>query len=216
VSTSAACDTLHAALTPVQAQLVAALARGASVTAAAREAGVHRSTVHLWRNSPAFSAAVDEACTGYAEELRDGLRDLSALALSSLRVLLESDSTPPGVRLRAALSILQRPHFPKPGWHLPERLESPLQQQALDGLAAVKAEYDYLRMAEKTQKVSKSVEFSPPPGPPESPDPASAPPAPARNSPCSCGSGLKFKRCHGSGAPPVLNFPASPRPSAAT
>jgi hypothetical protein len=36
----------------------------------------------------------------------------------------------------------------------------------------------------------------------------SAPGQTPRNSPCTCGSGLKFKRCCGKGAPAVLNLAA--------
>ena len=40
-------DTIsHFNLSPAQAQVVAALAQGRSITAAAREASVHRATIH--------------------------------------------------------------------------------------------------------------------------------------------------------------------------
>ena len=42
-----------------QARIAAALAQGHSVTVAAREAGVHRTTIHHWfRHEPAFQAGV--------------------------------------------------------------------------------------------------------------------------------------------------------------
>jgi hypothetical protein len=58
---------------------------------------------------------------------------------------MDDPKTPPAVRLRAALAIPQRPHFPQPGWHLPERIESPREQQVVDGLAEIKAEYDAMQ-----------------------------------------------------------------------
>src|SRR5258705_13914445 len=45
-------------LPPAQAQVIAALAQGRSVTAAALEAGIHRTTIHNWLPpEPAFKAA---------------------------------------------------------------------------------------------------------------------------------------------------------------
>jgi transposase-like protein len=38
----------NSTLSPAQAQVIAALAAGESITGAARAAGVHRSTIHNW------------------------------------------------------------------------------------------------------------------------------------------------------------------------
>jgi uncharacterized protein YchJ len=109
-------------LSPVQAQLVDALASGASISAAARQAGVHRTTVHHWlRNSAEFKAAAENARSEYAQSLCDEMRDLTATALRILRTLLEAEDTPPAVRLRAVLAVLQRPHLAAKAWHLPEQ-----------------------------------------------------------------------------------------------
>src|ERR1700688_2604653 len=99
-------------LTPAQAQVLAALAQGRTVTAAAHDAGLHRNTIYNWLNEPEFKTAVDEAQREYVAILSDGMRDLAALALETLRALLENPKTPPAVRLKTALAILQRPHFP--------------------------------------------------------------------------------------------------------
>jgi hypothetical protein len=56
---------------------------------------------------------VDEAQREYAAILSDGMRDLAALALETLRALLEDPKTPPAVRLKTALAVLQRPNFPQ-------------------------------------------------------------------------------------------------------
>src|ERR1700730_8698501 len=133
-------------LSPAQAQVVAALAQGRTVTAAAQGAGLHRNTIYNWLHEPAFKTAVEEAEHEYVAILSDGMRDLAALALDTLRALLEDPKTPPAVRLRTALAILQRPHFPDRGWHLPERIEPPQEQQVVDGLATVKADCDAIRM----------------------------------------------------------------------
>ena len=45
-------------LSPVQAQVIAALAQGRTATDAARDAGIHRTTIHHWfRTQPLFKTA---------------------------------------------------------------------------------------------------------------------------------------------------------------
>ena len=48
-------------LSPVQAQVIAALAQGRTVTAAAQDAGLHRNTIYNWFQDPAFKTAADDA-----------------------------------------------------------------------------------------------------------------------------------------------------------
>ena len=56
---------------PVQAQVIEALAQGQTVSAAAEKVGVHRTTIHHWiRNEPQFKAAVKTAQSEYAAELK--------------------------------------------------------------------------------------------------------------------------------------------------
>ena len=188
-------------LSPVQAQVVAALAQGRTITTAAAEAGVHRNTIHNWFHEPAFKTAVENAQAEYVAILRDGMRDLAALALQNLRALLEDPKTPASVRLRAALAVLQRPHYPQPEWHLPERIEEPRRQQYVDNLAELRADYDAMRMAEALQVGARQNEEQ---------APNSAPIA--RSAPCPCGSGLKYKRCCGGASPGKFNQPAVARP----
>ena len=128
-------------LSPAQAQVVTALAQGLSVTAAARQAGVHRDTIYDWLNKqPEFEESVETARSEYVAVLADGMRDLSTRALETLNNLLGDSKTPAGVRLKTALAILQRPNFPDQGWQLPERIESPAQQQVQDVLAEIDAD----------------------------------------------------------------------------
>jgi AcrR family transcriptional regulator len=184
-------------LSPVQAQVIAALAQGRTATDAARDAGIHRTTIHHWfRTQPLFKTAFEEAQREYVETLRDGMRDLAARAVETLRNLLDDPNTPPAVRLRTALAILQRPHFPQPGWNLPERIESPREQQVVDNLVEIKADYDAMRMTEALQ----ASPVGPVPDVPELPTPQIA-----RNAPCPCGSGDKYKRCCGVGSPGKIN-----------
>ena len=103
-------------LSPAQAQVVAALATGLNVTAAASAAGVHRSTVHNWRNSlPAFRAAVIESRAKFQAQFRDVTKELPVLALVTLHDLLKDPKATHSVRLKAALAVLGRPGgFSKP------------------------------------------------------------------------------------------------------
>jgi AcrR family transcriptional regulator len=106
-------------LSPAQARVIAALAQGRTITDAARDVGIHRTTIHHWfRTEPIFETAVQEAQREYVETLQDGMRDLAARDVETLRNLLDDPKTPPAVRLRTALAILQRPHFPAQGWHM--------------------------------------------------------------------------------------------------
>jgi hypothetical protein len=194
--------TASANLSPVQAQVIAALAQGRTVTAAAQHAGLHRNTIYNWLHEPAFKTAADEAQHEYVAILSDGMRDLAARAVETLRSLLDDPNTPPAVRLRTALAVLQRPHFPDRGWHLPERIEDRREQQVVDGLAEIKADYDAMRMTDAMEASEKRKQ------------PAEAPPI-ARCSPCPCGSGLKYKRCCGAASAGKRNVPNSAQGAAA-
>jgi hypothetical protein len=185
-------------LSPAQAQVIAAFARGRSITAAALEAGVHRSTIHNWlRDEPGFTTAVQLARAEYAAILNDGMRDLAARALETVRELLDDPQTPPAIRLKAALAVLERPHYPKEGWHLPERIESPQKQQVLQDLAEMEADLRAMGMADKADKMEAKA--------PQAEREDS--PRIARSAPCPCGSGNKYKRCCGSASPGIVNPP---------
>jgi len=167
-------------LSPVQAQVIAALAEGVTVSGAARQAGIHRTTIHHWiRNHAEFKAAAAQAQAEYAAALSDEMRELSARALKTLYDLIARSDISPAVRLKAALAVLNRPHFPQPGWHLPERLESPRDPQIAGGLAEFKADSGVMRMSRTLESGGHPAE------------PAAIP----RNSLCPCGSGQKYKRC---------------------
>jgi transposase-like protein len=97
----------------VKSKVAAALALGKSVTAAARDAGIHRTTIHHWqRTSKEFCTAVEQARREFTESLRDDMLDLARAAVRTLQYLLSNPETPPAVRLKAALAVLERPQFP--------------------------------------------------------------------------------------------------------
>ncbi len=206
-------------LTPVQLRVAAALARGLSVTRAAAENGLHRTTVHLWqRTAPAFDAAVATFRAEAASHHTAELRALAALALATLRNLLESPSTPPAVRLRAALAILRGDLLSSASEFLsswpPAAPDSP-DAHPTESIAFEPPPPPSGTVSPSTHP-PESIAFDAPAAQAESngpwPPQPEATPVPlataARNAPCPCGSKLKFKRCCGINAPPVLHATA--------
>ncbi|MFN7994833.1 MAG: helix-turn-helix domain-containing protein [Bryobacteraceae bacterium] len=113
-------------LTPVQAQVLNALAQGATITDAARIAGLHRTTIYHWiKHQPDFEGAVDDARAEYAATLRDELQVLSRDALATLRSLLDDPATPHALPFKVAMAILRRPQSLDRDWRLPFSVEDP-------------------------------------------------------------------------------------------
>ena len=145
-------------LSPVQAQVVAALARGLSRSAAAREAGIHRSTIYDWQESnPAFNEALEQATEDYRAVLRDQLLDLSSKALDTLENILSDPKAPAGARLRASLAVLTRPTYPEKGWTLPAPVNTAREEQLMQDFAALKHDYDAFRMTETLSKAQRDA-----------------------------------------------------------
>ena len=114
------------ALSAAQTKAALTLAYGGTVTAAADSIGVHRASIYNWfKNDPNFKQAVEEIRRDRYERLNDQMRELESLALARLRRLLEDDSIPASVQLRAALAILNRPKESPvhEDWNIP-RMES--------------------------------------------------------------------------------------------
>jgi len=146
-------------LTPVQAQIVLALAQGATITAAAEAAALHRTTVYLWlKTQPDFAAAIEQARAEYILTLRDDLKNMSCLALSTLRSILENSDTPAAVRLKAALAILHRPEFPVPGWRLPEPTGTADQEKFMHNFSLVEMDYKQLRYEQSLDRAARTGE----------------------------------------------------------
>jgi AcrR family transcriptional regulator len=114
------------ALSAAQTKAALTLAYGGTVSAAADAIGVHRSSIYNWfKSDPNFKQAVEQIRRDRNERLSDQMRELEALALARLRRLLEDDSVPASVQLRAALAILNRPKESsgREDWNVP-RMES--------------------------------------------------------------------------------------------
>jgi hypothetical protein len=161
---------LETSLSTVQIDAVAFLAAGNSILAAAQSAGVHRATIHNWLKLPDFCAALAEARSDYADHMRTKLKEIAALALDTIRQTLTDSQVSPAVKLKAALAVLDRSLFPKPGAPLP-----------VEGIALP----EEAESARPTTAPANHTEI-------------------ARNAPCPCGSGNKYKRCCGTNAPPQL------------
>ncbi len=103
-----ATETEAQTLTPAQAQALAALAAGQSVSEAASAAGVDRTTVHRWlNNDPGFVAEFNAARLEMVETVRSGVRKLAEDAIATLRELM-GPNAPANVRLRAVELVLAR------------------------------------------------------------------------------------------------------------
>ena len=88
--------TSNAALSPAQVQVLTELACGHTVTAAARRAGVHRTTIHHWRrHEPEFKTAVQNAQSEYVAILNDQLRELSAAPCRLFTICSQTPTHPP-------------------------------------------------------------------------------------------------------------------------
>jgi len=95
------------ALTGPQTTALIALVGGASVTAAAKEAGCDRSTVSGWvHHGPAFRAALEEARHAVWTSQVDRVRAVAGKALDVLEAVLDDASAPTSERLRAAREVL--------------------------------------------------------------------------------------------------------------
>ena len=164
---STAQSTQFDTLTPIQVQVLQSLVAGLSVTAAAKEAGIHRTTVHLWtRTLPDFARAYLTLRQQRADRLVDELGDLAGLAINTFRQLLSDESASASVRLKAAMEIVKLVEAQRP-----TTLSTALADPAFE-----KLDTD-LRIAEI---------INPPKSTPV-----------GRNAPCPCGSPLKYKRCCG-------------------
>jgi transposase-like protein len=172
-------------LTPIQNQVLAGLLAGKSVSAVARENGIHRSTIYHWRHEhPYFGMALEQARSRHQVNLYDFVQDLTEQALETVATLLESDDA--AVRLRAAQAILRIAEPPR----LPRGMRSEVELETFaDQTLIQKARLDLKEMPDPALQPAESDTIQ---------HNSTVKSEPGRNSRCSCGSGLKYKRCCGS------------------
>lgn len=89
--------------------LIAALAGGSTIAAAAQRAGVSERTVWRRLDDPAFVARLDAAKQQTVQAAIDRLAAGATDAATTLVGLLEKEQ-PPSIRLRAAVAILEVHH----------------------------------------------------------------------------------------------------------
>ncbi|MEP7363688.1 MAG: helix-turn-helix domain-containing protein, partial [Acidobacteriota bacterium] len=112
--------------TAAQTQAIAHLASGKSLSATARELGIHRATLHNWFHNAIFSQAYKEASQAAAEAISDEMHALSRLALDTLRHLLTDPKSSPTVKLKASLAVLNHEAGTRNGsWALPFPTRAP-------------------------------------------------------------------------------------------
>jgi AcrR family transcriptional regulator len=148
-----------AQLSPLQTQAAVAPSHGATISGAAGAISVHRSTIYNWfKNEPLFRATVTELQRERHQRVLDEMRELESLALDTLREILQNDAAPAGVRLRAALSILNRPKncYGNDEWHLPV-LEDVAHSLKRDPLLAVVPEFDEIQQNSTSADAAEPV-----------------------------------------------------------
>ena len=107
-------------LTPTQEHVLALLSAGSTMTAAAESAGIHRNTIMNWRrNSWIFRQILLGACQEKAIFWQEQAEQLAASAIATIRAILDDPAAPAGVRLKAALAILDKAATPPPPEKMP-------------------------------------------------------------------------------------------------
>jgi hypothetical protein len=155
-------------ISPVQDQVLTALANGASFSDAAAQAQVHRNTIGNWRRSSAeFRSAFANALYDRALLIREQAESLATLAIDAIGEILGDPKATPSVRLKAALAILHQATTLPPE---PPASEPPTQDPP---------------DPEIVHNDAQSIPTSHP----------QTLPHVGRNQPCPCGSGNKFKAC---------------------
>ena len=177
-------------LTPAQQQVLTLLANGSTASAAAEQAGIHRNTIANWRrSSPAFAREFYSLRYERALHWREGMEDIAAAAIETLRYVMVNHNTPPGVRVRAAIAVLNTVMipFPEPPDSPPDNVipMPPPQKEAAESPQQAATP----PFASRPRKVAQLCTM---------PSPASTrnrPVPPSRDQPCPCHSGRKYKYC---------------------
>ena len=188
-------------LTPNQLDAIQALSSGRSATAAADAIGIHRTTIHHWcRTIPEFRHHLEAAKQARIDLIRDQMHELTFPAFSLLKQTLNDESASPALRIRTALAILKFAATPE---KLPTA-KSASTEMLFE--SAYEAGFKAGRESAPESAIHHNSSLSSPDESEVLPDgtqPAQPHQTP-RNAECPCGSKLKFKRCCGRNAPPVL------------
>ncbi|MFN7939378.1 MAG: SEC-C metal-binding domain-containing protein [Bryobacteraceae bacterium] len=187
-------------LTAIQLQVIEALSSGLSVTAAADAAGLHRTTVHHWsRNIPEFRDTLAATKQAHIDIHRDAMNSLAEPSIAILRNIIQDESASPALRVRTALAIIKFVTTPE---------KSTLPQSNPEEMNRIEAAYSAgyraaLHAAEAPAPPEDEIHHNSSLSTPDEFVDESTHQTP-RNAMCPCGSKLKYKRCCGKNAPPVL------------
>ncbi len=183
-------------VTTNQHRVLSLLAEGKSIVEAAEAVGIHRNTVRNWRRTyPSFAREANIAVLERANAWHEQGIVLAPRAKAVLEDALDNPATPLGQRIRVALAILKMAASPQPG--LPDSLGPPVPEpdpiptelapEPLPSVTAQAPDFMHKQIAQKRTIVHNAVTQRTPP----------------RNGPCSCGSGIKYKKCCGN---PSVSF----------
>jgi transposase-like protein len=163
-------------LAPDQEQVIAAIIGGATLQAAADAAGVHRNTVGYWRRtSLRFRESLTHALYEKAIGIREQAEPHVADAWSAIHAILNDPKASSSVRLNAAKFIIEKASTPPP----PEA--GAVYRMETIAITHKNAQTDPPAHAQTDPQTHKDAQ--------------SPAPQVGRNTPCPCGSGVKFKRC---------------------
>jgi len=179
-------------LTAVQEHVLAHIANGATQTAAAASAGVHRNTVRNWLNSRAFCQALAQAQYENACFWHDQTKALAQTAMEALHALLTHPDTRDAVRLKVSLAILDRVS------RTPSYDDVPAPPQIhsnLHNLAQADTEAPGDDTPPMHNPAQTGSELTPGPRPLTPVPGGQQSPKVGRNDLCPCRSGKKYKRC---------------------
>lgn len=93
-------------LTPQQEQACILLASGESYTATAQRLNINRGTLYKWQLSLPFQCFYNQQCSNYKAEVRNAIFGLHALAVSTVKELINNGSE--ATRLKASVWLLEK------------------------------------------------------------------------------------------------------------
>ena len=120
----------RSSFSPAQQQVLNLISAGSTISACARQTGIHRNTIHNWLRSSDFRNAVEQARYDNAIHWYEQAITLAEAAFHTLTGILDNSEAPASVRARIALAIMNRAVTPPPkppfvgSFDDPEELES--------------------------------------------------------------------------------------------
>jgi transposase-like protein len=195
-------------LTPQQLRIIAAISTGSTITQAATAENIHRSTVDNWRRTnPTFSQELEFAAQEYRQHWHEQVTPLIPQAIQAIEDCLTNPKSSPSLRFRAAALIVKMATQPKLGSFIPIAQTEPKIQESAQECTTEPELASFIpapETADSRNDNNRDIEdFDIRQAPKDfvpaqsctKPQPIRVAPQPGRNEPCSCNSGLKFKRC---------------------